>query len=415
METTTSPHPADRQIRLMLQVGLLLFVWVIAVGIINGLGLMELSRPLLLSHLHGGMLGWITLGILAATLWLFGSSEPALDGKTLRTIRSLSWLAIVGITLYVIAFATTIGVLRPLSGTLTFAALVGFGIWAFTRVRAVTLTVPRLLILVGLTASAIGGAFGVINGLAMALEFSVPTSFFAAHPGTMTVGFIMPVAMGLAEWGLRRNEPDAPATRAGKVQVALMALSFAWVLGLTLADLPEVAGAGIVFAVIALIIFFVRIWPAARRTSLVARTAERHALAGGILLGVTIVYIFIAIQAAGGNFTMIPHNRIVAFTHLEAVAASTNAMLAFVVFLSRRSTPAGVLDDVVFWGLNVGVIGFVVALTIDVSALYVLFVPVMGIALLIAIGVHVVALNQAPAQRYRPRGHHRPSRSSRNR
>lgn len=398
MDTTTAPHPADRQIRLMLQVGLLLFIWVIAVGIINGLGLMELTRPLLLSHLHGGMLGWLTLGILAATVWLFGSGEPALDDKGLRTIRTLSWVAIIGITLYVVAFATTVGVLRPLAGTLTFAALLGFGIWAYTRVRAVTMTVPRLLVLFGLTASVIGGAFGVVNGLAMALEFSVPTSFFQAHPGTMTVGFIMPVAMGLAEWGMRRDEPDSPATRPGKVQVALMVLAFAWVLALTLLERPEIAGAGIVFAIIALIIFLARIWPAARRTSLITRNAERHALAGGILLGVTIVYIFVAIQAAGGDFTMIPHNRIVAYTHLEAVAAATNAMLAFVVFLSRRATPAGVLDDVVFWGLNVGVVGFVVALTIDVTALYVLFVLVMGVALLIAIAVHVVALNRTPSQ-----------------
>jgi len=395
-ESATS-HVADRQIRLMLQVGLLVFVWVIAIGIINGLGLMELTRPLLLSHLHGGMLGWLTLGIMAVTLWMFSAGDPAPSERSQAMARGLSWLAIVSIAVYVVAFATTVGVVRPVAGLATFAALLGFAIWASTRVRAVVLTVPRLLVLIGLWASVIGGALGVINGLAIAFSFSVPSSFFAAHPGTMTVGFIMPVAMGLAEWGLRRDEPDQAATRAGKVQATLMALAFTWVLVLTLADLPEIAGMGIIFAIVALIIFLVRIWPAIKRTSLVTRTPERHALAGAIMLAVTIVYIFVAIQAAGGNFTMIPHGRIVAFTHLESVAATTNAMLAFVVFLSRRVAPATVIDDVVFWGLNLGVIGFVVALTLEIPPLYLLFVPIMGLALLIAIVVHVAALNKDPA------------------
>ncbi|MEX2324245.1 MAG: hypothetical protein WD576_00715 [Nitriliruptoraceae bacterium] len=92
----------------------------------------------------------------------------------------------------------------------------------------------------------------------------------------------------------------------------------------------------------------------------------------------------------------IPRYQLISFAHLEAVAASTNAMLAFVIFLSRRATPAGVVDDVVFYGLNVGVIGFVVALTAQLPGLYVLFVPIMGIALLIAVATHVVALGKAP-------------------
>jgi hypothetical protein len=390
-------HLADRQIRLMLQVGLLVFVWVIAIGIINGLGLMELTRPLLLSHLHGGMLGWLTLGILAATLWLFGGGDTPPSERSLGIARALSYLAMVAVVGYVAAFATTSGVVRPIAGLLTFTALAGFGAWALTRTGSVVLTVPRLLVLVGLLASVIGGAFGVINGLSIALGFSVPASFFGAHPGSMTVGFIMPVAMGLAEWGLRRDQPDEPASRPGKVQVGLMALAFVWVLGMTLAERDEIAGMGVVFAILALVIFLVRIWPFVRRTSLLARRPERHALAGGLLLGVTIIYIFVAIQAAGGDFTQIPRERIIAFTHLEAVAATTNAMLAFVVYLSRRVTPPSAVDDVVFWGLNLGVVGFVVALTAELPGLYVLFVPVMGLSLLLAVGVHVAALRAAPA------------------
>jgi hypothetical protein len=181
-------------------------------------------------------------------------------------------------------------------------------------------------------------------------------------------------------------------------EVGVMALAFVWVLGMTLAERDEIAGMGVIFAIVALIIFFVRVWPSARRTSLLARRPERHALAGGLLLGVTIVYIFVAIQIAGGDFGQIPRERIIAFTHLEAVAASTNAMLAFVVYLSRRATSRSIVDDLVFWGLNLGVIGFVVALTAEWSGLYPVFVPVMGAALLLAVGVHVAALRVSPAE-----------------
>jgi hypothetical protein len=66
--------------------------------------------------------------------------------------------------------------------------------------------------------------------------------------------------------------------------------------------------------------------------------------------------------------------------------------------LSRRRQAATFLDDVVFWGIAVGVAGFVVALSSDVSGLIHLFVPLMGIALLIALVVHAYALLAPPSE-----------------
>lgn len=394
-ETTTDVrgHPLDREVRGVLSVALLIFVYTIAIGILNGLDLMEFGEEQLLSHLHGGTLGWMTLAILAVTLWLFGPGDAR--GST-RPVRVLSTLAAVAITGYVVAFATTLGVARPLAGTFTLLALVGFAVWAFRRAGMVAMTVPHLLVLVGLTSSVIGGTFGVVNGLAIALEWSwVPTTFFEAHPGTMEVGFIIPVAMGLAEWGLRPT-PEDRVTRAGRAQVGLMAFAFLWVLGFTLADLGEVAGMGIIFAIAGVVVFFVRLAPAARTTSVTARRPERHALAGGLLLGATIVYVFVVLQLAGGDFVAIPRGRLLSFIHLMSVGGTTNALLAFVVFLSRRTSATSLVDDVVFWGVNVGVVGFVVALTTEVDALVMVFVPLMGLGLLVAIAAHLGPLRRAP-------------------
>jgi hypothetical protein len=294
-------------------------------------------------------------------------------------------------------FATTSGVLRPVAGTATLVALVGFAVFAYRRATRIDLTVPHLLVLLGLTSSVVGGAFGVFNGLAMAFSWEgAPAVLFAAHPATMEVGFIIPAAMALAEWGLRRGHLETSMSRAGRAQVGLMVLAFVWVLGFTLLDLPEVGGMGILFAIIGLVVFYVRVGRLLRGTAPTVRSAERHAQAGALWLGLTIVYIFVAIQLAGGDFTAIPRGRLITFIHMMAIGATTNALFAFVVHLSRRVSAASAVDDLVFWGVNVGLAGFAFALTDELPGLYVVFVPVMGLALLAAIAVHLGPLRHGP-------------------
>lgn len=382
----------DRQVRLVLQVAMLIFVYTVGVGILNGLDLVEFSRALLLAHLHGGTLGWMTLGILAATLWLFSDGE-APNEPSIQLARGLAYLASAAIALYVLAFATTTGAVRPVAGSATLVALIGFAAWAFSRARHVALSVPRLFVLVGLTTSVLGGVFGVINGLGIAFGWSwVPASFFEAHPGTMEIGFVMPIAMGLAEWGLRPARRDEAASRPGKVQVGLMFVAFLVILISILAEQEALVGLGTMFGIAGVVVFFARMWSTGIRTSLVRRAPERHALMGGLLVGAAIVYIAVVINVAQGDIDKVPRGQGLAFLHLLSVGGTTNAILAFVVSLSRRTTKASGLDDLIFWGVNVGVIGFVTALTVDVRGLIMVFAPVMGAALLLAIGVHLVAL-----------------------
>ena len=424
----TGTHPLDRPVRAMLQVAMAVFAYTIAIGILNGLDLMEFSRTQLLSHLHGGTLGWMTLALLAASVWLFAVEGSRTAAQAARpdagtsgeagaagaagaadsspgTVRGLASLACVAIPLYVLAFATTTGFLRPVAGMLTLATLAGFAVWAFSRARHVVLTVPRLLVLLGLAGSLIGGLFGVTNGLAIALDWRwLPETFFAAHAVTMEVGFVIPAALGFAEWGLRRGQPDEPATRSGRLQVGLFAFAFVWMLGLILADQSELAGTGVLFAIIGVVVFYVRTWRVLRSTPLTVRGHARHALAGGVLIGVTLVYVFVAIQAAGGDFEQMARGQVLSFIHLMAVGGTTNALLAFVLYLSGRVVTSGPVDDLVFWGVNVGLVGFVVGLTAEVTGLVMAFVPVMGLALLLAIAVHLVALGRDPGAAIPPVG-----------
>ncbi len=401
MGTTTAvatAHPLDRLVRLTLTVALVVFVWTIGIGILNGIDAVEFSRQVLLSHLHGGTLGWMTLGILAAAQWLFvDPADPPAD-ESLRQVRGATYVAVVAIPLYVFAFATTNGLGRPIGGTFTLIALIGYAIWAFGQARRVTVTVPHVLVLLGLTSSMIGGSFGVFNGLAIALEWSVPESFFGAHPGTMEVGFVIPAAVGVAEWVLRRGEAPQRPTRAGWAQALLLAGAFVWVLVMILAEQDDLIPIGILLGIAAIIVFFVRLWSQLRAASLVARNPNRHALMAGVFVAVTFIYAFWMLGAAEGNMGAVPPGRAISFIHLLAIGGTTNALLAFVIHVSRlRTVPTG-MDDAVFWGVNIGLIGFVVALTTDVRGLIVVFVQIMGLALLLAIGVHVMALRQGSTE-----------------
>ena len=398
-----APHPLDRLVRFTLVVALAVFVWTIAIGILNGLDLVEFDRQVLLSHLHGGTLGWMTLGILAAAQWLFVDPAAPPGEGTLRMVRGSTLLAAVAIPLYVFAFATTMGLGRPIGGTFTLIALIGYGIWAFGRARHVTVTVPHVLVLLGLTASVIGGAFGVINGLAVALEWTwVPESFFGAHPGTMEIGFVIPAALGVAEWALRRDRPPQPPGRAGWTQALLLAGAFVWILITVLAERDSLIALGIVLGIVATILFFVRLWPELRGTSLTARGPGRHALAGGVFVAVTFVYAFLMLGPVQGDMGAVPAGQRVSFIHLLAIGGTTNALLGLVIHVSRQRTAPSAMDDAVFWGVNLGLVGFVVALTTDVRGLIAVFAPVMGLALLLAIAVHVVALRVAASPSARP-------------
>jgi hypothetical protein len=384
-------NPLDAPVRLMLISAMLIFIYTIVVGILNGVDLIDFEREILLAHLHGGTLGWMTLAILAVTLWLFATTGNVTSGSA-AVARVLAVVAVVSIAAYVFAFATTFGIARPIIGTFTLAALVGFGVWAAVHARGTTLSVLHLFVLLGLAVSVLGGVFGVLNGLALARGWEWPQRLFDAHPGTMEIGFVIPVAMGIGEWGMRRQSIREAAPKWGKVQVALMFTGFAALLGAILVDVEALIGLAILPGVVGVVVFIVRMWNSMRTVSLLDRAGARHAVLGSLLVGVAMVYIFVTINMAGGDFDEMSRGQQLSFIHLLAVGGTTNALLAFVFFLSRRNTEPTVLDDVVFAGLNVGLIGFVFALTADIGQLIHLFAPILGISLLLAIALHVVGL-----------------------
>ena len=201
--------PLAAEIRLLLQAALALFVITVVIGILNGADVVDFSHAKLLTHVHAGTLGWITLSALAGSLWLFGSGSFP-EGQQ-NTGRVLAYAATLFVPLYVLAFFTTHGILRPISGTFVMLVFFVFFGWVVVRLRAVELTVPHLGVLAAVTSSAIGAVLGVLLGIQIARgERVLPEGGEDAHPAMMVIGFLIPLGMAL---GVGAAQGQAGATR----------------------------------------------------------------------------------------------------------------------------------------------------------------------------------------------------------
>src|SRR5713101_3448534 len=90
------------EIRWLFSASLLVFVVTVSIGILNGFHFLTLPRQVLLTHVHAGTLGWITLGVFATCLWLFGGENQTAVYR--RPISTVSLLGAIAVPVYVFAF-----------------------------------------------------------------------------------------------------------------------------------------------------------------------------------------------------------------------------------------------------------------------------------------------------------------------
>ena len=382
--------PFAAETRLLVQTALLIFIYTVSVGILNGTDLVDFERGPLLAHLHGGTIGWITLSALAAGLRLY-APERASEGER-SVVRWLTYLAMGAAAAYVAAFFATTGPLRPLFGTLTMLAITGFALWILGRARVTTLSVPHLGILAAVVSAMIGAIFGVLLGLKIAFNIqALPVAIGEAHPAMMVVGFLYPVGMALIEWALDPASVTRRATLAGRLQIALpfiggLVLATSILLGLTaLAPLSLLGQIG------GLAIMPVRLFPALMRVRLFDRSTARHALVASIFLPINLVLLVYLIANYIENIPAAPRPLLLSLDHTIFVGVMTNGILAFAALLWERERPAWI-DHVIFWGVTIGISGFVVGLLLDEVLLKRTFTPILGATLLLAIAVHTMGL-----------------------
>lgn len=387
-------HPYQAQIRLMLQAALLIFVFTVVVGILNGTDLVDFDHKTLLTHVHTGTLGWITMSVFAASLWLFGTTRS--DGWRDVLARGLPVATIAAVIAYNVAFITTSGLARPLLGGFMFLVIAGWLTWTATSARRVVLSVPRLGILAALLTATFGGLLGVLLGVIIATGNKIlPGDAYGSHPATMVIGFLIPVGMALAEWHLRPELLEERATRAGRAQIALPFIGGLCVTVGLLADSTPLVALSLPFEIVAVGILIYRLRPGLGRVRRSEGSPALLAAPTPIWLVLNILMFVYLIGRYQGDFSLAPLGLVLAVDHVMFIGVMSNSLFAQARAAAgdRVSAPP---VQVLFWTMNVGLLGFVVGLVADVAILKQLFTPVMGLGILHGVAIFTMALWRSP-------------------
>jgi len=392
------------------QYGLVIFTLTALLGLANATQLFgALDRNTLLTHLHSGTLGWITMGVIGLSIWIFGGS-----GSTLARNVMVSAVATAA---YVLAFWSGNFQARAVFGTIEL--LVVFYWWWFAVSRGMAegfgrLDIPKLSVIFGLTTLVIGSTLGVIVQIILGTGNQLPTStdLVGAHASAQTGGYLVLVAAGFIEWQLTGG---GRRTTAGLIQIGLLfvsglLLSVSLLLAAQLGpDLSQaLPGIATLLSLVGAVIVAVRLGRAAVSVSWAAGAKRYLALAVGFLVVAKILEALLVQQfiSAQGDFTKISIGLLHALDHSYFIVLMTNMLFgAILVLTAERPRAWPWADQVMFWGLNIGVIGFVAVLLIAGSGEGakpfthpVSFIaPIMGLAALLGVATLSMRLSNAPA------------------
>lgn len=386
------------EIRALLVAAAAIFVVTVVIGILNGLDIVEFPHNVLMTHIHAGTLGWITLAVFAACGWIFGVSRTAGE---LRLWRGSVWLAILAVPLYVLAFWIDDANLRALLALPVTLAIVGVLWWIAVR-SSEGWTIPRLAMLAAVFTLTVGAIFGTLIQVQLALgtQWLPLEQAGGAHVTAMAFSYLVLVGMALAEW--RFVPPTERLPRAGLVQVVAL---FVGGLLLTIGALTNIQALlllNTLFQFVAVVIFVARL---ARPVLAVPWLAPGPARFFGVSAAFVVVdialLIFLIVQFVSGAYgsaedvslLVIPPWLIFALDHAIFIGVMSNAIFGLMASFTRgRDFAAPWADHLVFWGMNVGLVGFVAGLAFESTIVKEAFSPIMGLSILVGLAVYVVRL-----------------------
>ena len=374
----------------MLLAAMAIFTYTISIGILNGTDLVDFGHRRLLSHVHGGTLGWLTLCVFAASFWLFGEVKPLSSGEK----KAARWLAIAGVAsfpCYVAAFALTYGNWRPILGVISTVVIAGMFIWVLMRARGSELAVPHWGFLAALGTSIVGGCLGILLGWKIANGTDwIPSNTDGAHPATMVVGFLVPVGLAMSEWAFFFPRPPR-ATTLGIIQMMFPFAGGLILMTSILWDITPLAPIAILLQIIGFGIFIKRMWPAFRKVDFMEASPGRHAIMASVALLFVIGLAQYLVIKYEGDFDLAPDRMLLALDHSQFIGLMTNSIFAMLMSATVGRKGSRV-DQVIFLAVNVGLIGFVAGLVADVTILKRLFTPIMGLGLFLGLAVYALRL-----------------------
>ena len=352
---------ADRAVYRAFQFGLGIFGLTALLGLANATRIFgALSQDTLLTHLHSGTLGWITMGVIGVAIWMFAGS-----GGTLSRNVLLSGIAT---ALYVLAFWSGYFPARAIFGALELIVVFYWWFWILGRAGREgfgRIDVPKLSVVLGFTTLVIGSTIGVVIQVLLALGVKLPVSpdLVGTHASAQVGGYLVLVAAGVAEWRLSGGGQRTTAGLAQAYALFLGGLCLAVGVGMSIQPLQGIAT---LLQVIGIVIIAVRFGGKALSAPFGEATGTRHiAIAIPFLvLGLALEIWFLAsIIQAQGDFTKVPLGLIHALDHSMFVGLMTNTLFGMILFATAgadRVWPWA--DNLIFWGLNLGAASFILVL-----------------------------------------------------
>lgn len=379
-----------RQVRWLIYVAMALFVVTIVIGILNGLDLVAFDRDQILTHVHSGTLGWVTLTIVAASIWLFG-----------RPDRRLAMALGILIPVYVVAFYVGDLAFRAISGTALLVAIAWLVIWAWQSYARIG-SLPALAVALGLGTFGYGAIIGVLLQVQMASGtdvFPPGADIIGAHAGTMVFSYLILVAMGLIEWQTK-GTTGRPA--AGLVQLIALFGGGALLAAVSIFAADQVQSIGGIYLLvelIAIVLFVVRILPTALRVDWMAASPGRYLATASVFVIVAMAMYLVLVVSFLSDPTQ-PFEQflpiLAASDHATFIGVITNVVFALILKLTAdRRGDGSALDQAIFVLMNGGLILFLVGLAGQVQVLKQIGAPAMGIGLLIGLAVMAMRLRSS--------------------
>ena len=135
----------------------------------------------------------------------------------------------------------------------------------------------------------------------------------------------------------------------------------------------------------------------------------RFAAAAAMAIVANIVFINYLAAANEGDFDLVPDHQILALDHMMFVGVLTNAIFAMLALATLTDVRWPRVDDFVFWGMNLGLVGFFVSLLAESTALERIATPLMGVAITAGLVEHTLRLGtHATGGGHDRRGRRRP-------
>jgi hypothetical protein len=391
---------------------MVLFVFTVVVGILNGLDIYKPDHDTLITHVHAGTLGWITLSVSGAAMLIFTQGGDFSESD-LTSARRLAWSMTVAIALYVLAFFAGDRVpgdriQRPVFGTLLFIVVVWFGVWLFQQNRAKDeSSVVRLGVLLAWASLMIGAVLGVILGIFSArgevpgLSDDTASRLAESHPPSMVIGFLILAGAAITEWLIRNPRPMRD-DKWGVAQMWMIFVSGVVIIFALAMDNEDLLGPANLLEIVAVGILVVRLrkalltsgWRGAG-TSVYGRFSIVFLVANLVVLTVLVSQVV----SGAMDFDALTEAQlglILTLDHLMFVGVMTMALFGVMAKVTHPG-PLALADKILLWGVTLGIIGFAAGLLTVTPALKRISTPVLGIALLIGIAFYIKEILATPS------------------